>query len=220
MIGNRLKELRKKQRITLEKMSEMTGFSVSYIQRLESGERNLAVKHLDKFAPALGVTQREILPDNDHLDSALVLDNGDEHLPSEGVAAAMDPPDPAKTIRIKGYVGAGSEAHFYKLADESFEAVEPPAGASDQTIAVQIKGKSWGPRMDGWLVFYDDVRSPITEDMYNQPCVVGLADDRILLKTIKRERDGSFTLQSNSDEPDMRNAEIEWAAKVIGMRPR
>lgn len=144
----------------------------------------------------------------------------DIDLRSEDVAAALDKQPEKAGIKIKGYVGAGSEAHFYKLSDESFETVEPPTGASDQTIAVQIKGKSWGPRMDGWLVFYDDVRSPITEDLYNQACVVGLADDRILLKTIKRERDGSFTLQSNSDEPDITNAEIEWAAKVIGMGPR
>lgn len=56
--------------------------------------------------------------------------------------------------------------------------------------------------------------------MFGKACVVGLADDRILLKTIKRERDGSFTLLSNSNEPPIENVEIEWAAKVINMRPR
>lgn len=139
---------------------------------------------------------------------------------SEDVASALPGPPERKAVKLKGYVGAGAEAHFYALADEDFEEVEAPLDATDQTIAVEIKGKSWGPQMDGWLVFYDDIRSPITEDMFGRTCVVGLADDRILLKTIKRERDGSFTLLSNSNEPPIPDAEIEWAAKVINMRPR
>lgn len=139
---------------------------------------------------------------------------------SEDVANALPDPVEHKTVKLRGYVGAGSEAHFYALADEDFEPVDAPEGATDQTIAVEIKGKSWGPQMDGWLVFYNDIRSPITEDMFGKACVVGLADDRILLKTIKRERDGSFTLLSNSNEPPIENVEIEWAAKVINMRPR
>lgn len=139
---------------------------------------------------------------------------------SEDVASALPGPPERKAVKLKGYVGAGAEAHFYALADEDFEEVEAPLDATDQTIAVEIKGKSWGPQMDGWLVFYDDIRSPITEDIFGRTCVVGLADDRILLKTIKRERDGSFTLLSNSNEPPIPDAEIEWAAKVINMRPR
>jgi transcriptional regulator with XRE-family HTH domain len=221
MTGNRIKELRKMRRMTLEDLAEKVELSTGYVQRLENGDRNLSTKHFSKFAKALGVGSQDLVladPADGHIDSSDV-DLHHDHLGSEALAAGLDGPE-KRTIKIKGYVGAGAEAHFYKYADEDFEIVEPPAGASDQTIAVQIKGRSWGPRMDGWLVFYDDVRSPITEDMYNQPCVVGLADDRILLKTIKRERDGSFTLQSNSDEPDIENVEIEWAAKVIGMRPR
>ncbi|WP_398469602.1 phage repressor protein [Tardiphaga sp.] len=201
------------------KASKDAGLSASAIFNLQRGAdgriktKGVNAATLAQLAPVLKTTMvwlaEGIGPEEPDLD-----------LRSEDVAASLDKPNSTRTVRIKGYVGAGSEAHFYKLADESFEVVEPPAGSSDQTIAVQIKGKSWGPRMDGWLVFYDDVRSPVTEDLYGQPCVVGLADDRILLKTIKRERDGSFTLQSNSDEPDIKNAEVEWAAKVIGMRPR
>ena len=151
---------------------------------------------------------------------AWLMEGGDEpDLSSEDVASQLEPPA-KRSVRITGYVGAGSEAHYYRYADEDFTTVEPPEGASDQTIAVEIKGKSWGPQMDGWLVFYDDIRSPITEDMYGKACVVGLADDRILLKTIKREGDGSLTLLSNSNEPPIEGAVIEWAAKVINMRPR
>jgi hypothetical protein len=138
---------------------------------------------------------------------------------SEDVAASLDAA-PMRHVKIKGYVGAGSEAHYYALSDEDFEEVSAPLGATDKTVAVEIKGKSWGPLLDSWIVFYDDVRSPITDDLLGNACIVGLADDRILIKQIKRERDGSFTLLSNADEPPVKNAQIEWAAKVIGMRPR
>jgi hypothetical protein len=141
-------------------------------------------------------------------------------LSSEDVAASLDKPA-EQQVKLKGYVGAGSKAHFYAIADEDFTEVPAPAGASDKTIALEIRGKSWGPAMDSWLVFYDDVRSPITDDLIGHPCVVGLADDRILLKLVKSNGRGGFNLHSNSNtEEIISNAKIEWAAKVIGMRPR
>lgn len=142
-------------------------------------------------------------------------------LRSEDVAHAMPQAPAGKLVRVKGYVGAGGEAHFYKLADEDYEEVTAPLGATEQTVAVEIKGQSWGPLMNTWLVFYDDVRSPVTEDLLGQPCVVGLADDRILIKVIKRNGGGTYRLVSNNpNEPDIEDAEIEWAAKVTSMRPR
>jgi hypothetical protein len=143
----------------------------------------------------------------------------DEHIDSAHIL--QDEAPGQRLVRIVGYVGAGSAPHFYALADDSFEEVIPPAGSNDKTVALEIRGKSFGPLLDTWLVFYDDVRSPITEDLHGEVCVVGLSDDRILLKKIQRNRDGSFTLISNaSGEEPIRNAKIEWAAKVIDIRPR
>lgn len=182
-------------------------------RNMESGsQRGISTETIIKLAPKLETsvewlingTGAETIRDH-HIDSSDVL---------------SDDSQPKRRTRVVGYVGAGSEAHFYAVADEDFETVEAPNGASDETVAVEIRGKSWGPLMDSWIVFYEDVRSPITEDLYNETCVVGLADDRILIKQIKRERDGTFTLLSNSAEPPIPNAKIEWAAKVTGMRPR
>lgn len=140
---------------------------------------------------------------------------------SEDVAAGIDPPSSGRMVPVKGYVGAGGEAHFYKLADEDYEEVKAPDDATDQTIAVEIKGTSWGRFMNTWLVFYDDIRSPITEDLLGPPCVVGLADDRILIKVIRRDGKGGYRLVSNDPtEADIEDAVIEWAAKVTSMRPR
>ena len=140
---------------------------------------------------------------------------------SEDVAADLTEPVRARTVKLKGYVGAGSLAHFYALSDNDFEEVEAPLSSTDQTVAVEIKGTSFGPLMDSWLVYYDDVRSPITEDMIGKICVVGLSDDRILIKKIVRDGRGGFNLKSNSEsEPDILDVDIEWAAKVTDMKPR
>lgn len=176
-------------------------------------QRGISTETLAKFAPELKTTVQWLLnesgPETDegqHIDSAAVL--------------AEAAPLFGRRVRIVGYVGAGSEAHYYALSDDDYQEVEAPLSASDKTVAVEIKGKSWGPLMDSWLVFYDDVRSPVTDDLYNQVCVVGLADDRILVKQIRREGDGSFTLISNSNEKPITDVQIEWAAKVTDMRPR
>lgn len=65
MAQNRIKELRELRGLTLEQLAEATGLSTSYVQRLENGERNLAVKHFDKFAAALGVSSRELIAQDD-----------------------------------------------------------------------------------------------------------------------------------------------------------
>lgn len=138
---------------------------------------------------------------------------------SEDVAAALDKV-PARGIRIVGYVGAGAKGHFYAVAHDDYTVVDPPPGVTDQTVAVEIKGKSFGPLLDTWLVYYDDVRSPVGPDLFGEVCVIGLSDDRVLIKKIISNGRGGFTLESNSGEEPIENAEIEWAAKVIDMRPR
>lgn len=143
-----------------------------------------------------------------------------DHIGSEEVASSMDPL-PVHKVKVKGYVGAGSRAHYYALADEEFEEVTAPKTATDRTVAVEIRGKSLGPLFNTWLVFYDDVRSPVTDDLVGHLCVVGLSDDRILVKQIARNKQGGFDLISNiADEPAIRDAQIEWAAKVKTMEPR
>lgn len=144
----------------------------------------------------------------------------DTDVRSEDVAASLDAPPPLRRVKIKGYVGAGAKAHFYAVSDEDYEEVEAPVGASDKTVAVEIKGSSFGPLLNTWLVFYDDVRSPVTEDLIGEVCVVGLADDRILIKEIRRDRRGYRLLSNNPAEPPIENVRIEWAAKVTDMRPR
>lgn len=122
------------------------------------------------------------------------------------------------TVPLVGYVGAGAAAHFYDAVDLGH--VAAPEGATDDTVAMEIRGESLGALFEHWLVFYDEVRSPITPDMIGRLCVVGLIDERILVKKIQRSKTpGLYHLLSNTEGPIL-DAEVVWAARVKNMVPR
>lgn len=123
------------------------------------------------------------------------------------------------TVRLVGYVGAGAETHFYAVAQGDLDEVPAPDGATEDTRAVEIRGDSLGSLFDRWLVFYDDVRRPVTNDLVGKLCVVGLADDRVLIKKIGKGKRGRYQLLSEKEEP-IEDAEIEWAASVKIMVPK
>lgn len=121
------------------------------------------------------------------------------------------------TVPLVGFVSAG-EAHF--TAAGELGNVAAPGDPTDTTVAVEIRGDSLGSFFDRWIVFYDDVRRPMTEDLIGRPCVIGLVDGRVLIKKPQRSRTrGLFHLLSNT-EPPILDAEIEWAARVKVMAPR
>jgi len=129
---------------------------------------------------------------------------------------------PARKVRVVGYVGAGAEAHLYAVAQGDLDEVDPPPGLTEDTVAVEIRGDSLGAFFNRWLVFYDDVRRPVTPDLIGELCIVGLEDGRILIKQIQRSKtEGLFNLISSTEKP-IADVAIEWAARVnsIGRRSR
>lgn len=125
-----------------------------------------------------------------------------------------------RTLRVVGYVGAGAQTFFFDDQGDLDE-VPAPDGASEETVAVEVRGESLGALFDRWLVFYNDVHRPVTTDQIGRLCVVGLRDGRIMVKKIQRSRGKStfFHLLSNTEAPIL-DVEIEWAARVINMVPR
>lgn len=124
------------------------------------------------------------------------------------------------TVPVVGYVSAGAEAVLFGEGQGPFDDVPAPAFASPETVAVEIRGESLGPFFNEWLVFYDDVRSPITPDLIGELCVVGLPDKRVLIKKIQNSRtEGLYHLLSQN-EPPILDVPVDWAARVTGMQPR
>lgn len=123
-------------------------------------------------------------------------------------------------IPIVGYVGASSEAVFFEEGQGPFGEAPSIDGAMPSTVAVEIRGTSLGPIFDRWLAYYDDLRTPPTSDLVGKLCVVGLEDERVLIKYVARSRGyNRFDLSSNTEQP-MFDVLLRWAAEVKDMKPR
>lgn len=174
--------------------------TVTYMAH-ENGTRGLRPKVAERYARAYRVPAEWLLF-------------------GRGKAGTITVDQRSATVPLVGYVGAGAEAYFFVGDQGELDRVPAPDGAGPNTVAVEIRGDSLGTFFDRWLVFYDDVRRPITPDLIGKLCVVGLPDDRVLIKKVQRSRTrGLFHLLSQFDPPIL-DVAVDWAAKVKNMVPR
>lgn len=125
------------------------------------------------------------------------------------------------SIHVVGYVGAGAQAHFYAVSQGALDEVTPPSVSADRTVAVEVRGDSLGVSLNRSLVFYDDFRPSVTDDLLGRLCVIGLSDERVLIKTLARSRSGvGYDLLANNPADEIRSAQIAWAAPVKLIAPR
>ncbi|WP_035679517.1 helix-turn-helix domain-containing protein [Bradyrhizobium liaoningense] len=175
---------------------------VSYVQH-ENGRRGFKREAADRYARKFHVNLEWLL-----------TGKGPKERRTTRSAPAQQ-----HSVPLVGYVGAGAQTHFF-AHDAPLDEVPAPMGTTDTTVAVEIRGDSLGSFFDRWLVFYDDVRRPVTTDLLNKLCVVGLGDGRILIKKVQRSKArGLFHLLSQT-EPPILDVEVEWAAVVKNMVPR
>lgn len=185
------------------RLAEATGFTPTQISRM----RNLETDDPKK--------RQEIPPEM--IRGAAIFFR--ELPPGFDTADWLDDAEP-RTVPLVGYVGAGAEAHFYANGDGELDRVPAGEGWTPSTVAVEVHGESLGALFDRWIIHYDDVRSPVTPDLIGKVCVVGLEDDRVLVKQIKLSRvPGLYHLLSNTEGPIL-DVAIAWAAKVKNMVPR
>ena len=181
-----------------EKLADAAETSKGYISDLERNKRPMPPgKKLDALASALGVPLTQLVQDE------------------------VEPRPSERTVPLVGYVGAGALAHFYAGGDQGLDLVPAPKDYTDHTVAAEIRGESLGPVLEGWLVYWDEVRNPVTPDLYGVLCVVGLPNDQVLVKQIRPAAEPNhFHLISNSNEAPMFDKEVLWAARVTSMTPR
>ncbi len=190
-VANNLRALRESRSWSQDHAAEALGTTRNQYAKLEGGSRRLSDVWIARAAAAYGVDAGEVVTDR------------------------------RGTVPVVGYVGAASEAHFYGESQGPLGEASAPDGSTLQTIAVEVRGDSLGSFFDGWLVFYDDVRSPLTDDLLGRLCVVGLEDGRVLVKMVTRakgDRD-RFDLYGQFGEPIL-DAAVAWAAPVKSFVPR
>lgn len=124
-------------------------------------------------------------------------------------------------VSVVGYVGAGYEAHFYGDGQDLGDDAPRPPGASENTVAVRVRGDSMaGIAGAGWLLYYEDRRDPPTDDLVGELCIVGLTDGRVLVKTLYRGRQPGLWDLHSTNVPPMQDQPVAWAARVSWIKPR
>ncbi|HOO27980.1 MAG TPA: helix-turn-helix transcriptional regulator, partial [Lachnospiraceae bacterium] len=59
-VTSKLKKIRKQKKLTLKDMSELTGFSISFLSQMERGISPVTLTSLKKITKALGISMKEI----------------------------------------------------------------------------------------------------------------------------------------------------------------
>lgn len=62
-IGQRIKELREKAKMSQKDLAYTADLDRSYIASIENGQRNVSIVNIEKIAVALGVTLAELFSD-------------------------------------------------------------------------------------------------------------------------------------------------------------
>ncbi|WP_238314984.1 XRE family transcriptional regulator [Methylobacterium organophilum] len=129
-----------------------------------------------------------------------------------------------RLVKIVGIVGAGSSEGIEFLSEETFLGFAPvPSTWNIDTVALEVRGNSMRPMAyDGWYVYYDKDVNGITPDMIGEPCVIWLADGRVLIKIPRAGSEKNrYNLESVNPTYDIiENAEVKSSALVTAFIPR
>ena len=123
-----------------------------------------------------------------------------------------------RSVPLTGYIGAGDAAHFY--GDDQGEFGRVDTDDPDAVSARELRGRSMGRLLEGWLAFTGERQHGVPESFIGRICEVRLPDGRVLIKKVSRSKlPGLFNLLSETEDP-MLDEEVEWSAVVTSMRPR
>lgn len=187
---NRIRELRDERDMTIEQLAEKAGLSVSYVSRLESGERNLSVKNLNLFAHALEIEPKEIL----------------------AITAARKP----NVVAVMGRIGAGAEIlpDDEQIPPEGLYEIETPFPLPEEAEAYEVKGESMWPRYDDGDIIICWRQGNIPEEMLGWEAAVKTSTGHRYLKRVLRGAEkGTYDLESHN-APPIRSVQLVWVAAV------
>lgn len=186
---NRLKEVRETEGLTIEDVAERTGLSVSYVSRLENGERNLSVKNLNLFASVFNVDPSELL------------------LPTK---------PRSNVVKVMGRIGAGAEIspEYEQLPPEGLFEIEVAFPLPDDAVAFEVAGESMWPRYDpGDVVVCWRGGTHIDEILGWEAAVVTATGNRYLKRVVRGSAPQTYDLESHN-APPIRGVKLKWVAEV------
>ena len=192
-MGNYLRAIREQRGVTQDQLAEWAGTTQPQVNRLENGQRKFTVEWAERIAPHLRSTAQELL---------------------FGTA-------PGQRCRIVGYVGADTEgAMLYARSDGLLGTVDLPPGGTPATVGAIVRGVSGGGYApDGSIVFFEDRKEPVDDTLLGETVIVGLEDDRVLVKRLLRgSGPGMYDLES-AVGPMLRDQRVLWSAPITAVVP-
>lgn len=169
MSRQKLREIRKAEGLSLEKLSAAVKISVSQLSRFETGAREPRVEEATKIAKALGCNVQEIFPEL-----------GIATISPITISGNVEPV--VKSARVIGHTQAGVWSEFEDWEHDGFDGEEVPSipgkYAGMEQFAYQVRGNS----MDADKIFdgdyvvavrYFDARADIT------------AGDRVIVERVR-----------------------------------
>lgn len=194
--GERLRTARlRKGYSTVVSASKAMGANYSAYTHHENGTRNFKLNDAKRYGRFYGVTASWLL-------------------------TGEDQPGVTTGVPIVGYVGAG--ALVYPTDDhevgDGIDEAPAPSDATGAEVAVIVRGDSMYPAYrDGDIIYYDQHGTDLAQCL-GRECVVKLADDRVLVKTVERgSAEGLVTLESYN-APSERDVEVVWIAPIVWVR--
>jgi hypothetical protein len=124
-------------------------------------------------------------------------------------------------VEIIGLAGAGPDgAVLFAEGHGNFGEVPAPAGATENTRALEVRGTSmYGLANDGWLLFYDERTEP-REEYMGEPCACWLPDGRVLVKIPEPSRNRGLYDLVSTNAPPIRDVVVDWMALITDIKPR
>jgi hypothetical protein len=172
----------------------------------QPGGRDYGPDEATQYARRFGVTPEWLLTG--------VGSEFDTTFAPEAFEASLKP-----SIPVVGYVGAGAQAHYYAVSEGHLDEIARPELFHENTVILEIRDDDLGPLFNRWRVFFDEVREPVTPDLFGYLCVVALLDGRIVLRQVRPgEAEGRYNLVAQIGPP-LLNVPVEWAAKVKTILP-
>lgn len=187
---NRIRELRDDRSMTIEDLAAATGLSVSYVSRLESGDRNLSVKNINLFADALSVDPRDVL--------------------------SSDVESKRSVVAVMGRIGAGAEIlpEDEQVPPEGLYEIETPFPIPEDAIAFEVTGESMWPRYDPGDVIICWRQGVHVDEVLGWEAAVKTSDGKRYLKRVLRgSTTGTYDLESHNAAP-IRGVGIVWVAAI------
>ncbi len=174
-----------------EALAEAMGISRITVNRLENGKRDFKREYLENAARVLDVA----------------------------VADFFTRPE----IPLVGKIGAGGEVYAigaYPKGD-GMDRIEPDGYWSPSAVAVVVSGNSMYDKYHaGDILVYDEQNPEIERFIGRRECIVGLPDERIMVKRVTRgSRDGLYTLTS-WNSPPIEDVAVDWCARIRSVKFR